>query len=765
MDTQPATFDTFHGGVTDYYLNGPVEKCRTANNLFIVPYGETSAKLETRFGSEFYNSTYYQIPPGNQRIGSLKLFEGTLLVHSSRKMYYINSGWVELIGPTDAGKGQPTGNPIFPSTVSVTNVTSMSPWNKHLFVTTDAYTRPQKIYKDGSGVLQLRTAGLPAWPDTFVISAGVGALTSNYIYALVPEYTYTVGTVEFKDFGPPVYKQFLGTYVTSRTLSTIYSLVNDNTGNVDDCYDTATLKVGIYRTIHNGTELYKVGEVTNGTTSFNDTVTDAVLIDGEPLYTTGGIVDNDPPPKCKLVHIVENVAYYACIKEGTEILNNRVRQSIDGDPDSAPATFYADVDQDIVGMSSAKGLVTLLCTNSVWRIDGKYDELGRGGMVPTRISDTASCVSSDSVVQTFDGVFWAGEDGFYYTDGYNVIKLNEDQDKSYAEFVSTADRKRRIQGRYDSVHRRIFWTIQGSGANDCDTIAVLYLNWGVSKNSAFTYLKDDGLDNFAPTAIEVDRDMLIRGDRRGYLFIHKDSIYSDLNIDLTTAVANWHTVAIRYEYQSCSTNFGTDFERKFVTWINVQAKNDTDLALQVVSNNDDGRLVKNLAPINFNANMIWGDPSEIWGDNTNIWNYQGYIEEMRRFPAGSLRCSYKSIILQNAYINLYNSNLLGNVVVDSVAKTATLVSATLQWPDNIEGYYISFDSNFTYEYMIKSHSTNVITFEDASNKSVDVASATWYIRGYPKNQILNLISYTMHYAVVGKTQDKFQKSETNSIGG
>jgi len=748
--TQPFTVNSFHGGVTDYYLNGPLEKCRTADNLNIIPYGKI-AKLKSRPGSTFFDDTDPQIPPGSQRVGSLFYFSESLFAHSSRNIYFSDGTWQTLEGPSS--------NPLFPSTVDVNSVASHSEWNNHLFITSDAYTKPAKIYKDGSGDFQLRTAGLPYPSDAYDILSGVGATTENYIYAVQYEYTYYVGTVEFKDYGPPTYKQFTNMWITSRTITLLDTLAN----GTDDNYDTASVKVAIYRSINNGKELYKVGEVTNGTTTFNDTVTDAVLITNETLYTTGGVPDNEPPPECSLVHCVENVGYYARIKDGSQYLNNRVMQSFPGDIDSVPSTFYADVDDEIVAISSVRGTPVLACKNSTWRIDGIYDELGRGGMIPKRISDTASCVSAQSMVQTFEGTFWAGEDGFYFSDGYQTIKLNEDQDISYATYVSTDEQRRRIQGRYDPVKRRIYWTIQSSGSTDCDRIAVLHLSYGISKNSSFTYWVDDGLDNFSPSAISLIGPDLVRADRRGYIFKHSESELSDLNIDLTAAPADWYKVPVKYTFESCQTNFGTDFHRKWVPWMNVQCKNETDLSLQIVSNNDDGRLVKNLALINFDANMIWGDESEIWGKSSAIWNYQGYLEEMRRFPAGSMRCSYKGIRLEPAYVNLFNSDTLGTLNVDSVAKTATLTGGSMTWPGGLQGYYISFSNNLSLEYRILSVSTNVITYEDSGNTSVDLTGSEWYIRGYPKDQVFSLISYTVHFAPLSKSQDKYQVSEANTI--
>jgi hypothetical protein len=743
MDSQPLEFDNFAGGFTDYYLGGPLVKCRRADNLLILKYGELG-KLITRPGSTLYDVDDPQLPSGVQRIGTLKFFDDTLLAHSARSIYIQDPTWTEVVGPTS--------NKLFPSGVDTTHVVSLATWNHHLFVANEAYTKPAKLYFDGSDVLQLRTAGMPALASS-PSATGSPAGTRAYLYRFAYEYTYVVGTVTFVDIGPTTEISIVNGNATTN-ITSIPVLANGATDN----YETTVVKVGIYRTTDGGATFYKVATVTNGTTSYADTMSDATLQTQELLYTEGGVVDNDPPPRARLIHVVEDTGYYADIKEGTEIRRNRLRQSISGDIDSAPESFFVDVDEDIEGLSSARGTVVLLCSDSAYRVDGRFDELGRGGMVAQRISDTCSCVSSQSVVQTLDGVFWCGKDAVYFTDGFNVIKLNEDWDQTYADFVSSDTAKKRIYGKYDPRHRRIWWSVQEG--SECDRSIVLDLNWGIRERASFTTASGD--DNWAPTAIEFLDGSLIRGDRRGYIFQHSDSVYTDPNIDTSVTVDEWYHVPVIYDYESCALNFGTNKLRKWVTWINLQARNETNLSLQIYSINDDGRKIAALSPIRFRGDILWGDTSQLWGDENLIWNYTGMIEEQRRFPAKGLRCSYKQVRFTNAYAFVVTSDEVGTVTVDATLKTAQLTSLE-DWVTGMEGYYIAFEGNYDTEFKITAISGDTITFEDIGGDAVDLTGAQFVIKGFPKNEALNLISYTLFYNYIGQTQDKFQKSEAGGL--
>jgi hypothetical protein len=754
--TEPFQVEDFSGGITDYYLGAPANKYRKADNFILIPYGN-KAKLYTRQGSSIYDSTYYQIPAGNQRIQNLKIFESKLLIHSKDKFHYVNSGWQTIQGPSS--------NNVFPSSATTSDIVSMAVWNRHLLVTSDAFFKPQKIYPNGSNTLVARTAGMPELASTPTVTAGAAG-TGSYLYAFIYSYTYTVDTVVYEDLGPVTYTSVSSAAApdsSAISITVIPALSNGTTHN----YDTASsnLKVKIYRSVDGGDTYYYVGSVNNGTTTYSDSSSDTTIqTAGVLLYTEGGVVENEPPPLCKLVHVAGSFAYYAHIKDGTEVFKNRLMQSVAGDVDSVPGDFYVDIDDEIVGLSSAKGSPVLLCRNSVYRVDGAYDDFGRGGMFAQRLSETASCVSAQSVVQTIEGVFWAGSDGIYFTDGYSVTKLNQDYDRTYATYVASTTQQSRIQGKYDSLRRRIWWTIQSTSATDADMCYILDLNYGLSDKAPFTTAS--GGSNFAPTAIEFSGATMYRADKRGYTFTHSDSVYTDPKIDLSIAPSSWQTAVITYDYISAAFDFGSTYATKFVPRINTISKNETDLSLQIYSINDDSSQQYALKPIRYRGGITWGNVDVIWGDDTLIWNQTNLIDQQRRFPARTLRCEYKQCRYTNAYVAITASDTLNTTgVVDSSAKTVTLTDVTKTWPAVLVDYYISFSSDsYTRDYLITARTSDtVLTFSDATNACPN-GTNSWVIRGYPRGEVLTLLAYTLDVAIFGQMQTPFKKSQTGEVG-
>ncbi len=756
IQTQGLEFDDFSGGMTDYYIGAPLNKFQRGDNVLLVKHG-AKAKLFTRPGSALYDDAHYQIPAGAQRISSLKYFQSQLFFQSARKMYYISgSGWTTLQGPTS--------NDVFPAGIDTTAVYSYATWNKHLLVANDQYSKPQKIYQDGSLTWQVRTAGMPVMTVDPTVTAG-GGTGHSYIYRFLRSYTYTVGTLTYIDRGAAVEVALADSDPPNSTAVGITN-IQALTGAAGDNYDTASadFKIEIYRTTDGGQFFFKAGSVANGVTSFSDTMSDSDLQDQEPLYTDDGAPDNDPPPLCKTVHIVDDRAYYGNLKIDGQIFANRIVQSIPGDIDSVPGSFFTEVQDTVVAISSVRSLPVALCDDMVFRLDGFFDELGGGGIVPQKISDTSGCVSSASVVQTIIGVFWAGKDGFYYTDGYTVSRVSDGIDKTYATFTETAEQKRRITGKFDAKRKVIYWTMQSAAGSDCDTVFALDLNFGLSDDMPFTTLS--GSDNFAPTGVEVIDGNLIRADRRGYTFQHSDTLYTDPKVDVALTPDLWNVATIIYDYICAATNFGTIQARKWVPRITVNCKNETNLSLQVISINDDGRRRGNLSPIRFRGNVTWGDPDVYWGDPDILWNYSGLIDDYLRFPAQNLRCEYKQVEFTNAFVAIISSDLLGTATVNTSAHTATLTdTVTYDWPTGSVDYYLAFASDgYTNEYLVTGRTADVLTFTDAGGTAPNGVDQTWVLRGKPKGEVMHLLDFTLHYAVFGMTQLGFRNTGTGEVG-
>ncbi len=589
-----------------------------------------------------------------------------------------------------------------------------------------------------------------------IVTAGAVG-TGSYIYAFLYYYTYSVEGVTFEDFGPTTQVSLsLAAAPDSSTVAITGIPVLAN--GVTDNYDTSNVKVKIYRTENNQTVLKFIGEVTNGTTIYNDSASDASITDNVVIYTTGNVLDNDTPPPAKFVHVNDDIAWYGYVTEDGVAVPNKIRQSIKGDIDSCPQDFFDVFPEDIYGINSFQGTVIVFCENSIYRLAGFFDEQGNNGIThPLKISDTVGCVSNDSIVQTDIGLFFAAKQGFYYCDGYKVQKISRHLDKiTYPKLVLTAAQARKIYGSFDKKENRVWYGVQLQDAsNDNDTCFILDVNWGVSEECSFTSASNG--DDFAPTALMFKDGELYRGDTRGYIFLHNDEFVTDPRIDTTSNAEDWATKTIIHDYKSCAFNFGTSFVRKFVPKMLLTLANETNIAVQINSNNDDGRSTAALREIRYNSNIVWGDPYISWGDSSIIWNQLGLIEEKRMFPARNLRCNYKQIQITNSYTIVKNSDLLGLVTVDSSLNTVTLVTASSIWPTDSVDYFISFENdNYTRQFLITNrNSDTVLTFLDATSHSPANGNYKWLLKGYRKGEVLHMLSYVIHYDMLSDTQKSF----------
>jgi hypothetical protein len=751
--------EDFSGGITDHYLNAPENKSRQLDNLLISKSSGTG-KPFTRPGSEILLSADPR--PVSNRIGAIFEKLDNLFVQSATKIFYLNgSTWTDLLAYSSSAALD---------AATTASVLSYSYWNNHIIYThynddLATWGQPFKIHvRQSTGLPELNPAGLPCPEDLgsgAQVIANLPGGAEQRAWALVFRRSYTLDNqVTFQDRSAPQYIS-----VNNGSLANTYDILWDAPPVP---YRQNEIVMEIYRTTNGGTTFYLEATIPALTEFYlSGSVADIDLVNNAVLYATDGRSENDLPPQCKMVHVFNDACYYGNIKENAlSIIPNRVLQSLKSDIDSVPADYYIDFDADVTGLSSTRSNLIVMTTEAIYRVDGEFDDYGRGGMISTKISDATGCISPQSVVQTMDGVFWAGANGIYFTDGNNVIRLNGDYDKSWANFISTGGlpdetKRRRLQGKYDRSDNRIWWTTQTESSNtDSDSCYVLDLNWGIRENATFTTFS-----GVTPTAIEFDEaGGMYRGDTNGIIFYHADTLYSDPRIDLSVSPESswataWGRQPIFWTYETIGFNFGTSFSRKYVPTMSFTAQAPTNLSLQIISNNDDGKTVSNLAPVRFRGVTTWSDPDVYWGDPSLVWNYTGLVAEKRHFPAKSLRCNYKSLIFQNAKVNIVNSDLVGLAAVNSGAKTATL-SGAFEWPSNSVDYYIAFESDgYDKEYLVTIRTPSTLTYSDAANTSVTAAASKWILRGYPKNEILNLLNFSIGYEMFGRTQDVANKTD------
>ena len=241
----------------------------------------------------------------------------------------------------------------------------------------------------------------------------------------------------------------------------------------------------IYRTTNGGTTSYRVGSVTNGTTTFTDSVSDADLVLNSVLYTDGGVLEHDQPPPSKYISVANNTACYSHPKIGTETDPTGFILSVPGNPDAVPGSFLEHVESDITGASSVGKYHLLFARDSVWRVEGVFDELGRGAVEAVEISRQKGCVSHNSIVKipatgfSGEGVVFAGVDGFYFSDGYDVRQISTHLVPSYSNIVSATANEPKIYGRYDAKENRVHWSCYDTSitGDDNNRTFILDLNF------------------------------------------------------------------------------------------------------------------------------------------------------------------------------------------------------------------------------------------------------------------------------------------------
>lgn len=868
---QPLEVIDFSLGSTDDYINCPPNRYQAADNFVITE----NKKLLSRDGLAIYDASNSQIPAGNQRIGALINHPaGQLFEQSARNLYYIASGaFSTLVGPV-------TSNAAFGAN-STSNFISQAIWRNHVYMTSDSFADPIKVFKDTNGVYQVRSAGLPgldlegaidlavdirsryadhiadttehttaadtvniitaaaptdleslltfienfitvysahetdsslaaAWVYHAGQRTGTHALASStvpanledaltflddmkekfndhdadgsahgtdtqhqsqterlpvvdgnadsndFIYGFFYKHTYTVGDITFEVNGPVTLVEETSIEPNDpRVITNIPAVSNGTTRN----YDTSTITVEIYRTLGNGTVLYFVVSLPNGTTSYTDSTGDEVA-DNQTIYTTGGVLDDDPPPPAKYISIVDDVALYGHVKVGSTVFPTRLRLSKPGNPDSCPIDFEDDIEEDITGVNNIGIYHILFSRNRVYRIEGKFDDLGRGGIEKREISREHGTISNRSVVKIPEGIVFAANDGFYFTDGYKVNCISRHKNASFLPLVSTSTQEARIYGDYDAKENRVHWSMSSlSTSTDNDIEWVLDLNFSNladPEGSGGVFTTWTNRNSWLGACIKFVDGVQVVGDARGYLFKFDPNALDDLLVDTTVAYSSWNRSAIIWDHRSQCTTFGTSTLFKFVPTITMQARNVGNVTPQIKSNNEDSNNYLPMKEIRIRDGLTWGESGILWGASGYPWNIAKIIKHFRRFPFGHSRCVYKQVQITNSKTIIYNSDIYGTGNTDATTNILSGISGV--FPVDVVGYVLTLvGDSYTKEYtIITRNSGTSITVSDPDNDFSTATATKWMIKGYRKKERLNLLSYTLNYGTVLENQTAYR---------
>jgi hypothetical protein len=598
----------------------------------------------------------------------------------------------------------------------------------------------------------------------------------SYNYKLLFKYDYLVGALEFQDLGATSEPINIISIESPRyaasdqakygiTLTNIFSY----TDTANDNYaltDTTNFTKEIYRTLANGTVYYKVnlpvtagvfsGSISNATTSYTDISLDINNVNNETLYTTGGVISNQAAPKCKHLHILDGIGYYANIilDSNGDTFKNRLMQSKVQNPTMVPATFYDDFDEEITGLSSTRSNLIVFCKKSVYREEGNFDDRGNGVLKHERISDQIGCISSQSIVKGESGVFFAGQDGFYYTDGYQILRLTGELEATFKTITTSAAQKSALQGTYDGVNKKVYWIVQSTSALTApDKMWVLDLQFGIKKDAT----PITTFSGFTPTAVTFYNSLIHYGDSDGYTMKIDDTLNLDVKKNTAVSATLWDKKTTMWDFKSCHNPFDSEFYKKYFLRVTMQFKQTTNLSVQPISDADKGRVVANLPIIRSRRLLDWGDSKIDWPTLFYTAKDGNVIDEFRWFKGGSLRSNFRAVELKNAYCVIGASDQMGNINLASLGGgnyTCTLLTAGRKWPLYSVDYYVRIGGT---DYIVyQRDSDTVVRINDPltllSAPQLNIAFEMW---GYPKNEHAHLMSYNVAYEYEGDEEKPY----------
>lgn len=584
--------------------------------------------------------------------------------------------------------------------------------------------------------------------------------TNTYLYGFHYEYRYSVGETTRIEQGPVVLMEAKNLDDPDFTISQIPILVNGS----DTKYDTAKIRIVIGRSQANGDLLYKTGEILNGvTTFFIDSTSDQDLVNNSGLYIEGGVLDNEPPPPCKYLKVVNDVMVMAQVKEGSVIRKNRVRYSKRFQPSSCPAEFYDDFETEVTGVGRRGVYLIIFEKNRMFRMEGFYDTIGTGGYLKREISNETGCISHESIVEVEEGILFAAEDGIYFTNAFDVYRISNDLTKRFPKYSNKTD----IVGTYDKERKLVIFSLKSDESLDYnDTLLVGHTRYRKNNNDLPFTVWNDGQnksDNFSATTVSYLNQTLLRGDFRGYLLKHDRGQLGDVVIDDSKTPDNFNTRVIRYDLTTISTDFGSKSSKKWVPKIILNAENISNLSLDIFSSNDNDGLFIPIKPVLEKGNIFWGDPSIIWNVTNLRWNYLRTTSAMRRFNSSSLRCQYKQLKFTNAYTQIISSRsftLPSLATVDKGLKTVSLDDyPNTDWGIQIEELFISFsDDDYVSEFRIIDNKDGVLTLDDSSGNLRNLSSIDWKINGFNKNEFFSLLDYSIDFSYLTASYKSFRSS-------
>lgn len=196
-------------------------------------------------------------------------------------------------------------------------------------------------------------------------------------------------------------------------------------------YKAASVQIQLYRTQMNGDIFFLVQTKSNSAfaaVSFTDIVPDSIIGGNEQLYTTGGEVENIPPPATRLVTEFKNREILVDAQNPLQWWFSK--QVIQGSPVEFSDLLTQNIDEKggpITAISTMDDKLVFFKTSNIWYVFG--DGPAPNGQnndftYPQIVSSDTGCVNQDSIILTPSGLMFQSPKGIYMLDrGLNLTYI------------------------------------------------------------------------------------------------------------------------------------------------------------------------------------------------------------------------------------------------------------------------------------------------------------------------------------------------------
>ena len=267
-------------------------------------------------------------------------------------------------------------------------------------------------------------------PPVLSSSSASGGSMSNgtYLYCAVYEYTDANGNIHRSSPSAPTTVTLSGGGTSQKTILSINYLWN----TLRTSYESPVV-LHLYRTQAGGSIFYKTTSdfsptinIASGTKSvlITDTRSDSALSSRELLYTTGGIVENIPPPSSIAISRYNDTVVVSGAESGNRLYFSK--PTVKGDAISFSDILVKDVATD-TGITALLNMdqSLLICTprQTLVLTGTPYNALGTGQTLsdPQILPSDIGCLSQKAITKIPDGALLQSEKGIWLIDrGFNA---------------------------------------------------------------------------------------------------------------------------------------------------------------------------------------------------------------------------------------------------------------------------------------------------------------------------------------------------------